>query len=57
LVGLTQAEAEKQALSSGLHYKYFIEPNGQAQGAVFKQEPQPGSNMSKGDNVTFWIGK
>jgi eukaryotic-like serine/threonine-protein kinase len=57
LVGLTQAEAEKQALSSGLHYKYFIEPNGQAQGAVFKQDPQPGSNISKGDNVTFWIGK
>jgi hypothetical protein len=57
LVGLTQAEAEKQAVSSGLHYKYFIEPNGQAQGAVFKQDPQPGSNISKGDNVTFWIGK
>jgi hypothetical protein len=57
LVGLTQAEAEKQALSSGLHYKYFIEPNGQAQGAVFKQDPQAGSNISKGDNVTFWIGK
>jgi eukaryotic-like serine/threonine-protein kinase len=57
LVGLSQAEAEKQALSSGLHYKYFIEPNGQAQGAVFKQDPQPGSNISKGDNVTFWIGK
>jgi hypothetical protein len=57
LIGLTKDEAEKQAISSGLHYNYFIEPNGQAQGAVFKQDPQPGSNISKGDNVTFWIGK
>jgi eukaryotic-like serine/threonine-protein kinase len=57
LIGLTQADAEKQALSVGLHYDYFLEANQQTKGSVFKQNPDAGTKASKGDNITFWVSK
>jgi hypothetical protein len=57
LVGLTQADAEKQALSSGLHYDFNLEANQSAKGTVFKQDPAPGTQVVKGDDVTFWVSK
>jgi hypothetical protein len=57
LIGMTQAEAEKQALASGLHYKYIMEINTEAKGTVFKQDPSPDTIVKKGENVTFWVSK
>jgi hypothetical protein len=57
LVGMTQADAEKQALASGLHYKYVVEVNPQADGSVFKQDLEAGTKGMKGDNIIFWVGK
>lgn len=57
LIGLTREEAEKQALASGLRYKYFLEPNGSPANTVFKQDLEPGQKVAKGDSITFWVSK
>jgi hypothetical protein len=57
LIGLTQADAEKQALTAGLHYDYILEANQQTKGSVFKQNPVSGTKALKGDNITFWVSK
>jgi hypothetical protein len=57
LIGMTQANAEKQAKASGLHYDFNLEINTEAKGTVFKQNPAPDTKVKKGDNVTFWVSK
>lgn len=57
LVGLSQADAEAQALAAGLHYNFFIEANNQPKGIVIKQDPKSGTKGLQGDNVTFWVSK
>jgi serine/threonine protein kinase len=57
LVGLTQEEAEKRAISAGFRYKFFLEFNKEDKGLVFKQDPEPGTPAMKGDRVTFWVSK
>lgn len=57
LVGLSQADAEAQALAAGLHYNFFIEANNQPKGTVIKQDPKSGTKGLQGDNVTFWVSK
>jgi eukaryotic-like serine/threonine-protein kinase len=57
LVGLSQADAEKQALAAGLHYNYLLEANSGAKGTVTKQNPAAGTKGLQGDNVTFWVSK
>jgi hypothetical protein len=57
LIGMSQADAEKQALSFGLHYNYMLEDNPQSIGTVFKQNPDAGTKGTKGGNITFWVGK
>jgi hypothetical protein len=57
LKGLTQKDAEQQALALGLHYQFFIEANEQSKGTVFKQEPAAKEKVPKGGNITFYIGK
>ncbi|WP_187274447.1 PASTA domain-containing protein [Paenibacillus sp. N3.4] len=57
LTGLTQEEAEKKALSMGLHYKFIIEAAEQPSGIVIKQSPEAGTKGFTGDNVTFWVSK
>lgn len=57
LVGLSQADAEAQALAAGLHYNYLIEANDKPKGTVIKQDPKSGTKGLQGDNVTFWVSK
>jgi hypothetical protein len=57
LIGMTQADAEKQAIASGLHYDFKLEANTEVKGTVFKQDPAPDVKAKKGDNVTFWVSK
>ncbi|MFD0693047.1 PASTA domain-containing protein [Paenibacillus sp. GCM10027628] len=57
LVGLTLADAEKQALAAGLHYNYLLETGSQAKDTVTKQDPAAGTKGMQGDNVTFWVSK
>lgn len=57
LVGLSQADAEAQALAAGLHYNFLIEANDQPKGTVIKQDPLSGTKGLQGDNVTFWVSK
>lgn len=57
LVGLTQADAEKQALAFGLRYTYNLETNSQPQGTVFKQDLAAGTPGTKGGSITFWVSK
>jgi hypothetical protein len=57
LVGMTQADAEKKAVSTGLHYYYWLEANSEAKDTVFKQEPTAGMKAVKGDMVTIWVSK
>lgn len=57
LIGLTKEEAEKQALASGLRYKFFLESNESPANTVFKQDLEPGQKVNKGDSITFWISK
>ncbi|PYI55497.1 PASTA domain-containing protein [Paenibacillus flagellatus] len=58
LVGLSKADAEKQALAAGLRYSYFLEANAQAAaGTVFKQDPAPDGKVAKGSRVTFYVSK
>ncbi|WP_261305559.1 PASTA domain-containing protein [Paenibacillus andongensis] len=57
LVGLSQADAEAQALAAGLHYNFLIEANDKPKGTVIKQDPKSGTKGLQGDNVTFWVSK
>ncbi|NOU75674.1 PASTA domain-containing protein [Paenibacillus sp. LMG 31458] len=57
LVGLSQADAEAQALAAGLHYNFLIEANDKPNGTVIKQDPKSGTKGLQGDNVTFWVSK
>lgn len=58
LVGLTQEEAEKQALAAGLKYSFKKEnAEGTEAGKVFKQEPAAGTEFKKGDRVTFYVAR
>jgi hypothetical protein len=57
LTGLTKEAAEKQAVSSGLHYTFYFEPSNDSSGTVFKQEPAPNAPAEKGSHVTFWVSK
>jgi hypothetical protein len=57
LVGLSRADAEKAALSAGLHYTFYLESSSEPQGTVFKQEPNAGEAAARGDSVTFWVSK
>ncbi|WP_068776008.1 Stk1 family PASTA domain-containing Ser/Thr kinase [Paenibacillus sp. FJAT-26967] len=57
LVGLSQSEAEKLAVEAGMRYKFFLEPNEQEKGKVFRQEPGPNTPAAKGDTITFWVSK
>lgn len=57
LIGLTREEAEKRTLAAGLHYQFFLEPNERTAGTVFKQEPEPDSQVSKSVRITFWVSK
>ncbi|RKN84458.1 PASTA domain-containing protein [Paenibacillus ginsengarvi] len=57
LTGLSQADAEKAALDSGLRYTYYLETTEHAVGTVFKQEPRANELVEKGSSVTFWISK
>ncbi|KQX48242.1 PASTA domain-containing protein [Paenibacillus sp. Root444D2] len=57
LVGLSQSDAEAQALAAGLHYNFLIEANDQPKGTVIKQDPKSGAKGLQGDNVTFWVSK
>lgn len=57
LTGLTQEAAGKLAVETGLHFQFFLEPNKQTAGTVFKQEPAPNQQVEKGSSVTFWVSK
>ncbi|HJV46224.1 MAG TPA: PASTA domain-containing protein [Bacillota bacterium] len=57
LRGLSKEDAEKQALTIGLHYVFFIESNTQAAGTVFKQNLPAGKKVSKETTLTFWVSK
>lgn len=57
LRGLSKEEAEKLVLSYGLHYKYYVEYNDQQEGFVFKQEPESGTEVTRGGYLSFWISK
>lgn len=57
LVGLTRETAEKEALALQLKYDYFIEPSDQEQGMVFKQVPEPGTEVPKGTRITFYVSR
>lgn len=57
LVGLTRETAEKEALALQLKYDYFIEPSDQEQGTVFKQVPEPGTEVPKGTRITFYVSR
>jgi hypothetical protein len=57
LIGMTQADAEKKALASGLHYSYQLEAHSEPKDTVFKQDPEAGTKVVKGDKVTFWVSK
>jgi hypothetical protein len=57
LIGMTQADAEKQAIGSGLHYNFILEVNTAAKDTVFKQDPAPDTKAKKGGKVTFWVSK
>ena len=56
-IGLTQQEAEQQALSAGLRYEYFIEMNELQAGTVFRQDMEAGASVNKGTKITFWVSK
>lgn len=58
LIGLTQEEAEKQALAAGLKYSFKKEnAEGVEAGKVFKQEPEAGTKVKKGDKITFYVAR
>ncbi|MBP1155686.1 MULTISPECIES: PASTA domain-containing protein [unclassified Paenibacillus] len=57
LVGLSKEEAEKQALASGLRYKFFLEPHESPANTVFRQDLEAGQKVAKGESITFWISK
>jgi eukaryotic-like serine/threonine-protein kinase len=57
LIGLSKEAAEKEAITARLHYTFYMENNDQEKGKVFKQEPQYGASISKGDDIIFWISK
>lgn len=57
LIGLTKEEAEKLALENGLHYRFFLEPNEQEAGSVFKQDLEAGMQVPRGSQIQFWISK
>lgn len=58
LIGLTQEEAEKQALAAGLKYSFKKEnTEGTEAGIVFKQEPAAGTEFKKGDRITFYVAR
>jgi len=57
LIGLSQQEAEQQALASGLRYQYFLEVNEQQAGTVFRQDMEAGASTNKGSKITFWVSK
>jgi hypothetical protein len=57
LSGLTRENAEKQALASGIHYKFLIEPSALPAGTVFKQDLIAGQQVPKESTLTFWVSK
>ncbi|MBP1993906.1 PASTA domain-containing protein [Paenibacillus eucommiae] len=57
LVGLQREEAEEQALAVGLRYEFKMEENKQGRGVVFRQDPEPKTEIPTGGRVTFWVSK
>ncbi|BFH68192.1 hypothetical protein J27TS7_30420 [Paenibacillus dendritiformis] len=58
LIGLTLEEAEEQVKAAGLRWQYFKENSEeQPAGQIFKQEPEAGAPIKKGDRVTFYISR
>jgi hypothetical protein len=58
LVGMLLKDAEKQALKSGLHYKFKKEINADASvGTVFKQDLIAGAAAVEGDLINFVVSK
>lgn len=58
LIGLTLEQAEEQVKAAGLRWQYFKENSEeQKPGQVFKQEPEPGAAIKKGERITFYISR
>ncbi|PZM65225.1 PASTA domain-containing protein [Paenibacillus dendritiformis] len=58
LIGLTLEEAEEQVKAAGLRWSYFKENSEeQPAGQIFKQEPEAGAAIKKGERVTFYISR
>ncbi|MBD8497171.1 Stk1 family PASTA domain-containing Ser/Thr kinase [Paenibacillus arenosi] len=56
LVGLTLEEAEKLTKDAGLKYSFFKENHeGGEPNTIFKQEPEAGAAVKKGDRITFYV--
>ncbi|MDF2923469.1 MAG: hypothetical protein K0R57_2383 [Paenibacillaceae bacterium] len=57
LVNHTLEEASRMALASGLRYQYYVEASELPKDTVFKQDLVPGTVVSKGDTVIFWVSR
>lgn len=58
LIGLTLEEAEEQVKAAGLRWSYFKENSEeQPAGQIFKQEPEAGAEVKKGERVIFYISR
>ncbi|WP_028595480.1 Stk1 family PASTA domain-containing Ser/Thr kinase [Paenibacillus assamensis] len=56
LVGLTLEEAEQLTKEAGLKYSFFKENHeGGEPNTIFKQEPEAGAAVKKGDRITFYV--
>ncbi|WP_438445843.1 PASTA domain-containing protein [Gorillibacterium sp. sgz5001074] len=53
----TLEEASQLALKAGLRYSYQLEVHETEKGRVFKQDLAPGTPVSKGDRIVFWVSK
>ncbi|MCR8845559.1 PASTA domain-containing protein [Paenibacillus sp. SC116] len=56
LVGLTLEEAEQLTKNAGLKYSFLKENHeGGEPNTIFKQEPEAGAAVKKGDRITFYV--
>jgi eukaryotic-like serine/threonine-protein kinase len=57
LIGLTLKEAEKEIGAAGLRYNYEKKNSDAPEGTVFKQEPEAGASIAKGDRITITVSR
>ncbi|TVX93882.1 PASTA domain-containing protein [Paenibacillus agilis] len=56
LIGLTLEEAEQLTKDAGLKYSFLKENHeGGEPNTIFKQEPEAGAAVKKGDRITFYV--